>query len=109
MDKIILSTNAKRLLQTRKKAASISITDKPVELYGAYWDGGSRNEWFSLNRNGKLTMLPMVGPAPYDNRPVPSFTPTDEICIVQMGCFCGKPATPHIYMNNASIWTEVLA
>lgn len=104
METIELSKDGKKFWQTKKKSVMVSFTSDPVELYGAYWSGGSRNEWYTVGRNGEWKGLPSVGPTPFDTRPVPKVAPQEGLAIVCLGVFCGKPATPHIYLTDKEEW-----
>jgi hypothetical protein len=86
-----LTTLGKRTLGTRKNTVQVIVTDKPVSLYGGYWDGGSRNEWWAVSKNGTRSHLSYpTAPPQFGGGKEPDVTPTDDMTIAQGGCFCGK-------------------
>lgn len=89
-----------QLIGSRKKHAFLHVTDK-VTLSGTYWDGGSRSEYYAVQL---ATMQKLAAPH-YDPPQFggPTKSPQVEIpkgvIIVESGIFCGKPATPVIYVR----------
>lgn len=65
-----------------------------VNLYGAYWDGGSREEWFALDlETGRSRAL--RGQA-FNEPSSPTFQLEPGTIVIQAGIFCGKRATPRV-------------
>ncbi len=92
----------------RKHNFSVVVTDQPVALTGTMWDGGSRAEWCELNLvTGYTQSVQYVNPD--EDRSLPfgniqrSGQPTKGTAIVSAGIFCGKAATPRIYIT----WEDV--
>lgn len=113
MDKLDLSPDGMKFwvkrfggdyAKRRKTNVLFSIRSK-IETYGTYWDGGSKNEYYTITKTGVIAAVPCVGPAPFDNRPNPVIELTDDLAVVMIGFFCGKPSTPHIYVKNKDGWT----
>jgi hypothetical protein len=95
----------KRVIQSadptyKKRKAFITITEK-VELYGTYWDSGSRNTFTAVNlATGSVVTGPQYAPPQFNG---PKETPVvilpDGIVMVKTGYFCGKTATATVYVN----------
>jgi hypothetical protein len=71
-----------------------------VTLSGTYWDGGSRSSYFLVNLDtGYVKPAAHYAPPQYGG---PRQDPVQKIeagfAVVEMGIFCGKPATPSIYL-----------
>lgn len=96
------------LCKTRKK--NIQVYSRETVSCSSHWDGGSRDAWEArtLTRVGEgETAVFTVG---YSDLPVnlgggfPNFFPGENVltpgrCLVRTGTFCGKPATPTIYLH----------
>jgi hypothetical protein len=105
-NKVTLTTKGKSFWRTKKKAMTfvVDAEARPIELSGAYWDEGSRSEWFTVSKTGVWTPLPSIGPAPYDCRKVPSIAPTADMAVVEAGTFLGKPATVYAHVISQDGW-----
>lgn len=90
----------------RKRKAFVRSTDSKT-IY-SYWSGGSKDEWSAV-KDGKLVDLPPHAGAPGHERPIDfagvEVELTDGMFLVKGGHFCGKPATPAVYANEATIQT----
>lgn len=86
---------------SRKHKAFVQRTDTVV-LSGTYWSGGSRSSYFLVDiASKKATPLDHVAPAQYGgpkNDPVQTLQPGQAV--VEAGVFCGKPATPTVYLHE---------
>jgi|ETNvirnome_6_100_1030635.scaffolds.fasta_scaffold13441_4 hypothetical protein len=86
----------------RKRSVFVSVTASPVACTGTMWQGGSRSSWHELPLAGGFLSTPTyVGegtPLPFGNVQR-NAQPRVGVAIVEMGTFCGKPATPHIYLH----------
>ena len=67
-----------------------------VTLSGAYWDGGSRSEWFKVDRNGVRTGYPGGHPG-YGGPPEKVVTLGQGFLVMEDGVMCGKRATLTFY------------
>jgi len=106
METIKLSKQGKKFWSalTKKTKVFVEVTDKPVALNGAYWDGGSRDYYYHVNKNGNITPLTAPGCPAYDPRPVPLMPIPEDGAIVTGGFFCGNPATLHIKVRSKEGW-----
>ena len=102
---ITLTAAGKKFWGTKKTKARVTVTDKPVRCYGAYWSGGSKNEWWTCNHQGRTNHIDSVGPAPFDTRPEPEVAPTADIAVVQGGICNGKTSSLGIYVTSKDGWT----
>lgn len=93
----------------RKQKAYVYFRNE-VTLSGTYWDGGSISNYLLVDiKTGNSLQLPGHNPPQFGG---PMTAPTrkiDDGCvIVKLGTFCGKPATPSIYIpDNSELLKEV--
>lgn len=86
-----LTSLGKKVLGTRKTTCCVIVTDKPVSLYGGYWDGGSRNVYWGMNKDGVAKSLSYpTAPPQFGGGKEPDVMPTEDLVIAQGGTFCGK-------------------
>jgi len=90
-----------KIVGSKKRSLSFSVCEK-VKLYGRYWSGGTKNEYTAIHlKTKKVARASDAWNPMFDvkavNVPIP-----EDVVIVQHGWFCGKPATPHIYINPAN-------
>jgi len=72
-----------------------------VTCSGTYWDGGSRSSYI-LVKNGRPVDIPSTGAPPFNgNRPETVLELDTDTYAVSVGTFCGKPATPSVYLHPA--------
>lgn len=88
-----------RLVSKKRKAMVAPRTDK-VSLSGTFWDSGSRSDYYLVNLE-TMRAQPLAGVAPMQfggpkDDPVHPLLP--GFAIVQAGTFCGRPATPVVYL-----------
>lgn len=86
---------------SRKRKMYVSIIDGPVRLHSDYWSEGSRSQWYvadhikgtckrvSGGQNG------LFGGAD----PCNEYVVRPGVMVIDCGVFCGKPATPHLYVH----------
>src|SRR5262249_23600617 len=71
-----------------------------VDVYGTYWDGGTRRyyQWHDMKDGsvGGLHGLPPFSRVPGGAH---QFQPDRGVLVVVTGTFCGKPATPEVYIR----------
>lgn len=95
----------KRVIQSadpsyKKRKAFLSVADK-VELYGTYWDGGTRNTYTAVNlATGAVVTGPQYNPPQFGGpRENPIVEIPEGIVIVKTGVFCGRTAFATVYVN----------
>ena len=91
-------------LVSKKRKAIVSRPTTEVSITGSYWDGGSRSDYFLIHIESK-TVTPIAGVAPVQfggpkEDPVQKIEP--GYAVVCAGTFCGKPATPTVYLRPDS-------
>lgn len=84
----------------RRQKAILAKPSNHVRLSGTYWDGGSCSIYYQVNTaTGTVTPLSSYSPPQFGGpREDPVHPLTEGLVVVEMGTFCGKPATPTIYM-----------
>lgn len=90
-----------KLTGSRKRSAIIARPATEVRLSGAYWDGGSRSDYFLVNmKTMECVALPHTNPPQFGG---PKEDPVQHIlphqAVIEAGTFCGKPATPTVYLH----------
>ena len=82
-----------------RKHRTIVMVGPRVTCSGTYWDGGSRSSYI-LVKNGRPVDIPSTGAPPFNgNRPETVLELDADTYAVSVGTFCGKPATPVVYMH----------
>lgn len=100
-----LTSAGKKHFGTRKQSIRIIVTDQPVELNGGYWDGGSRSEYWGMQKTGSRTRLSYPTAPPQFGGGAPgSVMPTDEVAVVRGGVFCGNESGLTVYVNKLDSW-----
>lgn len=103
--RIKLTSAGKKFWGTKKNHMTIIVVNTPVELYGGYWDGGSRNEYWNLTQNGGHMMLNYpTSPREYGGGEPPKILPAVNEAIVQGGVFCGKVSGLIAYVTKLDGW-----
>lgn len=79
-----------------------------LELHGAFWDGGSRNQWYAVRLSDGLTQLAggkLNTPAEYGGRPYEarSVQMTPGVVIAEHSIFCGKDVGWRFYVHPADM------
>lgn len=84
----------------RKQKAILTTGRNEVQLSGTYWDGGTCNNYYLVNlKTRRCTPLPNYAPPQFGGpKEDPVQQLEDGFAVVRMGIFCGKPATPIIYL-----------
>ena len=104
---IKLTSAGKKFWKTRKNTMRIVVIDKPVELHGGYWDGGSRSEYFGMTKNGQMVGLSYpTSPREFGGGVAPSTMPTKELAICSAGTFRGNPASVTAYVTALEDWNR---
>jgi len=85
----------------RKQNAFLHRQTTEVRLSGTYWDEGSRSSYYLVNLDtNQVVALDHCSPPQFGG---PKEDPVQHLqpgfAIVEMGVFCGKPATPSIYLH----------
>lgn len=87
-------------LVSRKHKAFVRRQDY-VSLDGTAWDGGSRNSYFKVHiGNRTVEALPHTGFGHIGAEVPPPLHIEPGYAILEAGIFCGKPATPTIYLRT---------
>ncbi len=91
-----------RLVGSKKRKAIIARPCTEVRISNSYWDGGSRSDYFLVDvKHMTYRNIPGVSPMQYGGPkedPVVKLEP--GFAVVEAGTFCGKPATPTIYIYH---------
>lgn len=104
----VLTSAGKKHFGTKKNSLSIVVTDKPVELNGGYWDGGSRSEYWGMTKSGSRVALSYPTAPPQFGGGAPgSVAPTDDMAVVRGGVFCGNVSGLTIYVNKLDGWMRL--
>lgn len=72
-----------------------------VEIYGMQWDGGSRNEWFTVSASGSIAQIvdtERTWPDNMGSLGVRDLTQESPMVLCG-GTFCGKVATMKLYIH----------
>jgi hypothetical protein len=89
-------------VNSRKKKVFIHKSEK-VTCSGTYWDGGSRSSYI-LVKNGQSVPVAGTGAPQFNGgRPETVLDLDENTFAVEVGVFCGKPATPAIYLHPAAL------
>lgn len=100
-----LTPAGKRRFGTRKQTIRVIVTDKPVELNGGYWDGGSRSEYWGMLKSGtRVTLQYPTAPPQFGGGAPGSVMPTDDMAVIRGGVFCGKESGLTVYVNKLDGW-----
>ena len=88
-------------LVSKKRKAFLAAPTTEVRMSGTYWDGGSRSNYFLVNLATK-EVKPLAGVAPVQFGG-PCVDPVQHLqvgyAVIEAGTFCGKPATPTVYLH----------
>jgi len=84
---------------TRKRSVSITVTETGTDNFGTWWDGGSRRvlSYISILTGKCESSIPTAGP--FGGGEVRDVPMKEGFAILDCGTFCGKPATPHLYVH----------
>lgn len=84
----------------RRQKAILTTGRSSVHLSGTYWDGGSISCYYLVNTaTRQCTPLPSYAPPQFGGpREDHELALQEGFAVVCMGTFCGKPATPTIYL-----------
>jgi hypothetical protein len=104
---IKLTSTGKKFFGTKKNTLRLVVVDKPVELYGGYWNGGSRNEYRGLTKSGSTVDFSYpTTPREYGGGEAPSIPMTDDLAVIVDGVFCGKTRHLTVYINKLEGWND---
>jgi hypothetical protein len=105
MATIDLSAAGKRFWGTKKRKLILIEARDSVTINDGYWDGGSRSEYWIVQRDGKVL------PVNYSKNP-PQFGGTETIvpitedmALVRGGTFRGEIAHLTVYVRSKKDWT----
>lgn len=88
----------------RKRNVILSIVVSGEHETGpAWWDGGSRTEYYTLSDSWSVSLAPQVSNPFAFNRTVgyPKVDVNDGVALLIMGTFCGKTATASVTCTEA--------
>lgn len=92
-------------VKRRKLTFFLSVTDKEIVADDSYWSDGSKSHYFIVNKNGAvIRSMREIPPPPFSDGNYDRHMLNDDEAIVRIGWFCGKVATPHIYVKNVNGW-----
>jgi hypothetical protein len=104
---IKLSSVGKKFFNTKKNTLRIVVTDHPVEMNDGYWSGGSRSEYYGMTKSGSQVPLSYpTAPREFGGGEPTKVMPTDDMAVVQGGCFCGKTRQLWVYVNKIDGWND---
>jgi len=88
-------------LVSKKRKAIIARPSGSVRISGTYWNGGSRSSYFLVHIASKRVQpLAHHSPPQYGGPkedPIQMLEP--GYAVIEAGVFCGKPATPTVYLH----------
>ena len=87
----------------KKKSFILNIVQAGKRETGpAWWDGGSRTQYFIVGRHANVSPAPCISNPFEFNRDVgyPTVTIDDNSAMITNGTFCGKPSTLRIYATQ---------
>jgi hypothetical protein len=83
---------------SRKRDCRLIVT-ATFQASGFHWDGGSQSAFTRVNAiMGTVTRIGAPSPSPYDGPQALELFTADG-AVVEHGTFCGKPATPGLYIH----------
>jgi hypothetical protein len=88
-------------LVSRKRKAVMARPTTAVTLSGTYWDSGSRDSYYLVNLVTR-GVVPLEHQSPMQfggPRQGPQQLLEPGYAVIQAGVFCGKPATPVVYLH----------
>lgn len=103
-----LSKFGKKVLNTRKQKAFLVVRDSHT-VKPSYWSEGSRTLTYALLlpdcalRGLSDVGLSCANSSPFDGRKDPTYGLVDNLGFIEVGTFCGKPATPTVIVKNAEL------
>ena len=91
----------------KKKSFILYIIEAGERETGpAWWDGGSRTNYFIADRRANVSLAPCIS-NPFEFRRdvgYPTVTIDDSSAMITNGTFCGKPSTLKIYATQS--WVD---
>lgn len=106
MNRVDLSPAGKRFWGTRKRGIFVTILEEgtDVTLENGAWSGGSRSHYYTRNKHGTCHgVVNSATPIEFGGT-VHTYKMTNDVALVREGTFCGKPATPHIFITSKDGW-----
>lgn len=104
---ITLTAAGKKFWGTKKKSIRLVLVSKPVELWGGYWQDGSREEYFGKTKSGQVVALSYpTTPREYGGGIAPFVMPTEDMAVCRTGVFCGKPVGITAYVTSLTGWVH---
>lgn len=90
---------------SKRRRVNVNVDRLVGRSLNAYWDGGSRDHWFSVSvedgRRGVNGVVPQrTSPWAPESQPV---TAEPGLMLVNCGVFCGKPALPFVYLHPSDV------
>jgi hypothetical protein len=106
LDRRLLPKWAQQLTKKRTWTLSVLPADSPsVEIFGTWWDGGSKSWFRKFTLDGRPLPLDYNGAHPLHGGATERQYGTVEsgTVIVEGGTFCGKPSTLTLYLRSKDI------
>jgi len=88
-------------LVSKKQKAILAKRTTSVRISCTYWDEGSKSEYHLIHIASKR-VVPLAAQAPYQYgglKEDPIQLIEKGYAVVEAGTFCGKPATPVVYLH----------
>ena len=98
-----LPKNVCKIRPTRKLQAGITVQHHPKELGFGWWDGGSREDYWTWNIARQLTgalSFPR-NPPHFGGGDIPSYVAQPGVIMINGGTFQGKTSTLRLYIHPA--------
>lgn len=97
--KSTLKPHLRGITKKHKVFVSTQREGDTVSSFGSWWDGGSKSDFYQLClTTGRRLPLSYSSNPPEFGGKIVDFPLQKGYAIVQAGTFCGKPATPHLYI-----------
>lgn len=103
--KITLSPEGKRFWGTKRNSLTWIECEpgRKVSTYGAYWDGGSRNNWY-IQTPTERKSIPGIRTSPFDTAPTAEVEPSENVAVVCNATFRGKDGFITVYVLKGTKW-----
>jgi hypothetical protein len=96
-----LQTIFRKALPSYKKHTIYIHISQSIELWGTWWDGGSRDEYCAINSKGDhLPFTYSQDPPEFrtGDKKIPTIKLGNGVAVIRHGISCGKPATAGLYV-----------
>ncbi|MHC4120987.1 MAG: hypothetical protein ACYSWO_26160 [Planctomycetota bacterium] len=88
---------------SRKRSVFVTITESGTDNANTWWDGGSRRVLSRLDlATGEIVGIAGTNPPQFGGKVV-DIPMARGYVIIDCGTFCGKPATPRLYVHPSDV------